>query len=84
MISFFLLIYCGLSNYADEITLYSSGNNMEQLQHHEIETECFYEYYMLLNSGKCHFMSLRQYAVNETFVYNNTKIKIIRKRKYYK
>ena len=30
---------------------------------------------MVLNSGKCHFMYLGQFAVNGTFVYNNIKMK---------
>ena len=30
---------------------------------------------MVLNSDKCHFMSLGQNAVNETFVYDNIEMK---------
>ena len=65
-----------LSNYADDNTLYSSGNDLEKVkqtlrQDFEIVTKWFYENYMVLNSGKCHFMCLRQNTVNETFVYDN-------------
>ena len=65
-----------LSNYADDNTLYSSGNDLEKVkqtlkQNFEIVTKSFYENYMVLNSGKCRFMCLRQNTVNETFVYHN-------------
>ena len=38
-------------------------------------TKWFYENYMVLNSGKCHFMCLGQNTVNETFVYDNIEMK---------
>ena len=65
-----------LSNYADDNTLYSSGNDLEKVkqtlkQNFEIVTKSFYENYMVLNSGKCRFMCLGQNSVNETFVYHN-------------
>ena len=65
-----------LSNYADDNTLYSSGNDLEKVkqtlkQNFEIVTKSFYENYMVLDSGKCRFMCLRQNTVNETFVYHN-------------
>ena len=69
-----------LSNYADGNTLYSSGNDLEKVkqtlrQDFEIVTKWFYENYMVLNSGKCHFMCLGQNTVNETFVYDNIEMK---------
>ena len=69
-----------LSNYADDNTLYSSGNDLEKVkqtlrQDFEIVTKWFYENYMVLNSGKCHFMCLGQNTVNEIFVYDNTEMK---------
>ena len=69
-----------LSNYADDNTLYSSGNDLEKVkqtlrQDFEIVTKWFYENYMVLNSGKCHFMCLGQNTVNETFVYDNIEMK---------
>ena len=55
--------YCDLSKYANDSTLYTSGNILGQVeellsQNSEIVTKWFYKYYMLLNSGKCHFMWL--------------------------
>ena len=69
-----------LSNYADDHTLYSSSNDLEKVkqtlrQDFEIVTKWFYENYMVLNSGKCHFMCLGQNTVNETFVYDNSETK---------
>ena len=66
-----------LSNYADNNTLYSSGNDLEKVkqtlrQDFEIITKWFYENYMVFNSGKCHFMCIEQ---NKTFFYDNTEIK---------
>ena len=70
----------GLSNYAKDNTLYSSGNDLEKVKQtlrpgFEIVTKWFYENYMVLNSSKCHFMCLGQNTVNETFVYNNIETK---------
>ena len=39
-------------------------------------TKWFYENYMVLNLGKCHFMCLGQNAVNETFVCYNIDMNI--------
>ena len=52
-----------LSNYADDNTLYSCGNNLEGVKQtlrgdFEIIKKGFYEKFMVLNSGKCHFMCL--------------------------
>ena len=60
-----------LSNYADNITLYSSGIDLRQVkqtsrQDFEIAAKWVCKHYMVLNSSKCHFMCLRQ---NETFFY---------------
>ena len=38
-------------------------------------TKWFYENYMVLNSGKCHFMCLGQNTVIEAFVYDNIEMK---------
>ena len=58
----------------------SSGNDLEKVkqtlrQDFEIVAKWFYENYMVFNSGKCHFMSLRQNTVNGTFVYDNIEMK---------
>ena len=52
-----------LSNYADGNTLYSCGNNLEEVKQtlrgdFQIVTKWFYENHMVLNSGKCYFMCL--------------------------
>ena len=75
-----------LSNYADDNTLHSSGNDLEKLkqtlrQDFEMVTKWFYENYMVLNSGKFHFMCLGQNKVNEPFVYDNNEIKNSKKEK---
>ena len=69
-----------LSNYADGNTLYSCGNNLEEVKQtlrgdFQIVTKWFYENYKVLNSGKCHFMCLGKNTVNETYFFNNTEIK---------
>ena len=50
-----------LSDHADDNTLYSCGNNLQEVKqtlrgNFQIVTKWFYENYMVLNSGKCHFM----------------------------
>ena len=69
-----------LSNYADDNTLYSCGNNLKEVKHtlrgdFQIVTKWFYENYMGLNSGKCHFMCLGKNTENETYFFNNTEMK---------
>ena len=61
-----------LSNYADDSNLYSCGNNLEEVKQtlrgdFQIVTKWFYEKYMVLNSGKCHFMCLSKNIENETY-----------------
>ena len=77
---FLLVENSDLSNYANDNTLYSSGNDLEKVkqtlrQDFEIVTKWFYENYMVLNSGKCYFMCLVQNTVNEIFVYDNIEMK---------
>ena len=69
-----------LSSYADENTLYNSVSDLEKVkqtlrQDSQIITKWFYENYMVLNSGKCHFMCLGQNRVNEIFVYDKIEMK---------
>ena len=52
-----------LSNYADDNTLYISGYNLKEVKEVLLNdlnkvTEWFFENYMVLNAGKCHFMCL--------------------------
>ena len=44
-------------------------------QDFEIVTQWFYENYMVLNSGKCHFMCIGQNTVNETFACDKIEMK---------
>ena len=49
-----------LSHYADYNTLYSCGNNLKEVKQtlgrdFQIATKWFYENYVVLHSGKCHF-----------------------------
>ena len=41
----------------------------------QIVTKWFYENYMVLNSGKCHFLCLGKSTENETYFFHNTKMK---------
>ena len=69
-----------LSNYAADNTLYSCGNNLEEVKQtlrgdFQRVTKWFYEDYLVLNSGKCYFMCLGKNTENETYFFNNTKMK---------
>ena len=66
-----------LSNYADDNTLYISGYNLKEVKEVLLNdfnkvTEWFFENYMVLNSGKCHFMYLGKNIENETFTLKDT------------
>ena len=66
-----------LSNYADDNTLYISGYNLKEVKEVLLNdlnkvTEWFFENYMVLNAGKCHFMCLGKNTENETFTFKNT------------
>ena len=66
-----------LSNYADDNTLYTSGYNLEEVKEVLLNdlnkvTEWFFENYMVLNAGKCHFMCLGKNTENETFIFKDT------------
>ena len=55
-----------ISNYADDNTLYTSGYNLKEVQEVLLNdlnkvTEWFFEHYMVLNAGKCHFVSWQKY-----------------------
>ena len=66
-----------LSNYADDNTLYTSGYNLKEVKEVLLNdlnkvTEWFFENYMVLNAGKCHFMCLGKNTENETFTFKDT------------
>ena len=75
-----------LSNYADDNTLYTFGNDLEKVKQTLRKsnkmvwkvTKWFYENFMVFNLGKCNFMCLEQNKVHETFGYNNTEVKSIK------
>ena len=58
---FFFLKDANLGNYADDSTLYAYNKNLETVicnlrQEFSILSNWFYDNYMVLNPGKCHFM----------------------------
>ena len=66
-----------LSNYADDNTLYTSGYNLKEVKEVLLNdlnkvTEWFFENYMVLNAGKCHFMCLGKNTENEAFTFKDT------------
>ena len=60
---FLFISNSSLSNYADDNTLYSFWDNLKKIKdnlRNSFDTvhQWFYENYMVLNAGKCHFMCL--------------------------
>ena len=54
-------------------TLNASGYNLKEVNEILLNglnkvTECFYENYMVLNAGQCHFACLGKDTENETFI----------------
>ena len=65
-----------LSNYADDNTLYTFGDKLKKIKDNlrssfDTVHQRFYENYMVLNAGKCHFMCLGNNTENETFLFHN-------------
>ena len=65
-----------LSNNADDNTLYTFRDNLKNIKdilRNSFDTvhQWFYENYMVLNAGKCHFMCLGNNKENETFLFHN-------------
>ena len=65
-----------LSNYADDNTLYTFGDNLKKIKDNLRSSfntvhQWFYENYMVLNAEKCHFMCLGNNTENETFLFNS-------------
>ena len=68
---FFFLKDANLGHYADDSTLYAYNKNLEPVicnlrQEFSILSNWFYDNYMVLNPGKCHFM-LFDVKENEQF-----------------
>ena len=69
-----------LNSYADDKFLYACGQKLDEINHilhcdFEKVTKWFYENYMVLNQGKCHFMCFGRNSDNETFIFENKTMK---------
>ena len=69
----------GLSNYADDNTLYTFGDNLEKIKdslqnRFDMVYQCFYEKYMVLNTLK-YFLCLGKNTESENFLFNNILMK---------
>ena len=76
-----------LSNYANDNTLYTFGDNLKKNKdnlRNSFDTvhQWFYKNYMVLNAGKCHFMSLRNNTENKTFLFHNTLMENSKEKKF--
>ena len=73
---FLFISNSSLSNYADDNTLYTFRNNLKKIKDnlqnsfHTVH-QWFYENYMVLNTGKCHFMCLENNTENEIFLFHD-------------
>ena len=66
-----------LSNCDDDNTLYASGYNLEEVKPVSLNdlnkvTELFFENYMVLSTGKYHFMCLGKNTENGIFIFKDT------------
>ena len=73
---FLFISKSSLSNYADDSTLYTFGDNLKKIKdnlRNSFDTvhQWFYENYLVLNPGKCHLMCLENNTENETFLFYN-------------
>ena len=69
-----------LSNYLDGNILYTFGDNLKKIKDNlqssfDTVHQWFYENYMALNAGKCHFMCLGNNTENEIFLFHNILMK---------
>ena len=65
-----------LSNYADDNTLYNVGFNTDTVIHtlsldFQILKEWFFDNYMVLIPGKCHFMCIGSNCADKSFIFEN-------------
>ena len=73
---FLFVSNASLSNYADDNTPYTFGDNLTKIKDNSRNSfdtvhQWFYKNDMVLNAGKCHFMCLVNNAENETFLFHN-------------
>ena len=73
---FLFISNSSLSNYADDNTLYTFGDNLKKIKdnlRNSFDTmhKWFYENYKVLNAGKCHFMCLGNNTEDETFLFHS-------------
>ena len=73
---FLFISNSSLSNYADDNTLCTFGDNLKKIKdnlQNSFDTvhQWFYENYIVLNASKCHFMCLGNNTENETFLFHN-------------
>ena len=83
---FLFVSNASLSNYADDNTLYTFGDNLKKNKDNlrssfDTVHQWFYENYMVLNAGKCHFMCLGNNTENETFLFHNILMENSKKQK---
>ena len=74
---FFFLKDASLGNYADDSTLYVYNKNLETVicnlgQQFPILSNWFYDNYMVLNPGKCHFMLFGVNLTSFAMIHQNT------------
>ena len=75
-----------LSNYADDNTLYTFGNDLKEVKRalnldFRNVIEWFYENYMVLNADKCHFMCFGLNKEDETLEFDEISLKNSNKEK---
>ena len=77
---FFFIDKCKFGNYADDNTLFFSGTNITLVKSQlRVEfnalTKWFYDNYMVLNPGKCHYMSFGNISNDDDIILNEKCIK---------
>ena len=85
---FIFICFSALSNYADDNNLFTTGIDIQLINQMllsdlKIVNNWFYENFMILNPGKCHFMSIGKDTHDEdVFIMISLSSKIAMKRKY--
>ena len=85
---FLFICFSTLSNYADDNNLFATGIDIQlinQMLLSDLKTvnNWFYEKFMILNPGKCHFMSIGKDTHDvDVFIMITLSSKIAMKRKY--